>query len=114
MWSPIDILFCVWHCNFAPMPEGRLNVSDTLISQERNVAEENLYHPYLTFYVHKKEADLIYNFNKPLALKKYKETLIELLVFKTTSAEYSNYKPMVDYNEKYLTQKILELETHLQ
>lgn len=110
MWSPIDILFCVWHCNFAPMPEARLNVSDNLIFQERKLAEESFYHPYLAFYFHKKDADLIATFNKPLALKKYKEALIELIVFKTTSSEYNNYKPMINYNERYLVKKILELE----
>ena len=114
MWTPIEILFCVWHCNFAPMPEGRLNVGDTLISQERKIAEkiakEEFNHPYITFYFHKKDADLIATFNKPLALKKYKEALIELMVFKTTSPEYNNYKPMITYNEKYLVQKIAELE----
>jgi hypothetical protein len=110
MWSPIDILFCAWWCNFAPMPEAKLNVNDALISQERKIAEKEFNHPYLTFYLHKKEADLIATFNKPLALKKYKEALIELIIFKTTSLESNNYKPMINYNEKYLIQKIAELE----
>jgi hypothetical protein len=74
------------------------------------IAEEEFNHPYINFYFHKKDADLIATFNKPLALKKYKEALIELIVFKTTSPEYNNYKPMITYNEKYLVQKIAELE----
>ena len=110
MWTPIEILFCVWHCNFAPMPESRLNTADTLISQERKIAEKEFNLPYINFYFHKKDADLIATFNKPLALKKYKEALVELIVFKTTSPEYNNYKPMITYNEKYLVQKIAELE----
>jgi hypothetical protein len=110
MWTPIEILFCVWHCNFAPIPEGRLNVADALISQERKIAEKEFNLPYITFYFHKKDADLIATFNKPLALKKYKEALIELIVFKNTSPEYNNYQPMINYNEKYLIQKITQLE----
>jgi len=110
MWSPIDILFCAWWCNFAPMPEARLDVNDALISQERKNAEKEFYHPYLTFYLHKQEADLIAIFNKPLALKKYKETLIELLIFKVTFQKSYDYKPMIEYNQKYLIQKIIQLE----
>jgi len=110
MWNPIDILFCAWWCNFAPMPEARLNVYDTIIVQEKQLADKEFNHPYINFCNHKKNADLIANFNKPLALKQYKETLIELLIFKATFPQSYDFKPMIEYNQKYLIQKIIELQ----
>ena len=34
MWSPADIFFIIWHCNFAPVAEARLNVNDVIEARE--------------------------------------------------------------------------------
>lgn len=34
MWSPAEVFFIVWHCNFSPMAEARLNVADVIRARE--------------------------------------------------------------------------------
>jgi hypothetical protein len=48
MWSPIDIFYIAWFCNFAPCQDARLSVAeiievkeDKIISQSVELRNEN-------------------------------------------------------------------------
>jgi len=42
MWSPIDMFYIVWFCNFSPCQEARLNVHETIIAKENKFLIESV------------------------------------------------------------------------
>ena len=42
MWSPIDLFFIMWHINFTPCDNGRLNVKEVIESQENKLIRESV------------------------------------------------------------------------
>jgi len=40
MWSPIDIFFIAWFCNFSPDQNARLTLSEVMESRERVLIEK--------------------------------------------------------------------------
>jgi hypothetical protein len=42
MWSPIDLFFIMWHLNFTPCENARLNVKDIIETQENKVIRESV------------------------------------------------------------------------
>lgn len=42
MWSPIDLFFVMWHCNFAPCQDARLNTKDIIHFQENKVISQSV------------------------------------------------------------------------
>jgi len=42
MWSPIDIFYVIWICNFSPCEESRLNVKRVIWQQENKAIAESV------------------------------------------------------------------------
>lgn len=42
MWSPIDIFFMAWFCNFSPCQNSRLNVSEVIKAKEDRMIKESV------------------------------------------------------------------------
>jgi len=42
MWSPIDLFFISWVCNFSPCQEARLNVSEIIEVKENKIISETI------------------------------------------------------------------------
>jgi len=42
MWSPIDLFFIAWFCNFSPCQDARLNVSETIKVKENKTIMESV------------------------------------------------------------------------
>jgi hypothetical protein len=42
MWSPLDVFFIMWHLNFIPCENARLNVKDIIEAQENKVIRESV------------------------------------------------------------------------
>jgi hypothetical protein len=42
MWTPLDIFFIMWHCNFAPCEDARLNVSKAIKQKENKLIAESV------------------------------------------------------------------------
>jgi len=42
MWSPVDLFFMMWHLNFTPCYDARLNVKDIIEAQENKVIIESV------------------------------------------------------------------------
>ena len=42
MWSPIDIFFITWFCNFSPCQDARLDVSKLLEAKENEALAESV------------------------------------------------------------------------
>ena len=42
MWSPIDIFFIAWFCNFSPCGDARLKVSDIVKTKENIILKESV------------------------------------------------------------------------
>ena len=39
MWTPIDLFFVIWICNFSSIENGRLNVNQVIESREKTLIE---------------------------------------------------------------------------
>ena len=44
MWTPFDLFFIIWHCNFSPCQEARLNVKDIIREKENKTITESVTH----------------------------------------------------------------------
>jgi len=42
MWSPIDVFYIIWMCNFNPCEDARLNVSEVLKTKENKTISQNV------------------------------------------------------------------------
>lgn len=42
MWSPLDLFFIMWHCNFTPCQEARLNVGEIIAQKENKIIAESV------------------------------------------------------------------------
>ena len=42
MWSPIDMFYVIWICNFSPCKEARLNVKQVIDLQENKAIAESV------------------------------------------------------------------------
>jgi hypothetical protein len=42
MWSPIDIFFIAWFCNFSPCQDARLSVAETIEAKENQIIRETI------------------------------------------------------------------------
>jgi hypothetical protein len=42
MWSPIDIFFIAWFCNFSPCQEARLNVVEIIEAKENKIISQTI------------------------------------------------------------------------
>ena len=42
MWSPIDIFFIAWFCNFSPCQDARLNVSEVIRVKENKIIAQSV------------------------------------------------------------------------
>ena len=42
MWSPIDIFFIAWFCNFSPCENARLRVSDVVDVKEDKIITQSV------------------------------------------------------------------------
>jgi len=42
MWTPLDIFFIMWHLNFTPCENARLNVKDVIEAQENKIITESV------------------------------------------------------------------------
>ena len=42
MWSPIDLFFIMWHLNFTPCENARLNVREIIKQEENKVIRESV------------------------------------------------------------------------
>jgi len=42
MWSPIDIFFIAWFCNFSPCQNARLNVSEIIEAKENKIISQTI------------------------------------------------------------------------
>jgi hypothetical protein len=42
MWSPIDVFYIVWLCNFTPCEDARLNVSDFIKTREDKIISQTI------------------------------------------------------------------------
>ena len=42
MWNPSDIFFILWHLNFSPCDNARLNVKDVIETQENKAIQESV------------------------------------------------------------------------
>lgn len=42
MWSPIDIFFIVWFCNFSPCQDARLKVSEAIEAKENKIITQSV------------------------------------------------------------------------
>jgi len=42
MWSPIDVFYIIWMCNFSPCEDARLNVSEVLKARENKTISQNV------------------------------------------------------------------------
>jgi len=42
MWSPIDIFFVAWFCNFSPCQDARLNISEVIQAKENRAMAESV------------------------------------------------------------------------
>ena len=42
MWTPLDVLFIMWHLNFTPCENARLSVKDVIEAQENKTIRESV------------------------------------------------------------------------
>jgi len=42
MWSPIDIFYIAWFCNFSPCKQARLNVAEMIEIKENKIIAESV------------------------------------------------------------------------
>jgi len=42
MWSPIDLFFIMWHLNFTPCENARLNVKEIINQKENKIITESV------------------------------------------------------------------------
>ena len=42
MWSPIDIFFITWFCNFSPCKDARLDVSKIVKFKENKIISQSV------------------------------------------------------------------------
>ncbi len=42
MWTPIDLFFIAWYCNFSPCDGARLKVSEVIKQQENKILTESV------------------------------------------------------------------------
>ena len=42
MWTPIDIFYIAWFCNFYPCQEARLNVGETFNKKENKIITDSV------------------------------------------------------------------------
>jgi hypothetical protein len=42
MWSPIDIFFIAWFCNFSPCQDARLNIPQIIEARENKIISETI------------------------------------------------------------------------
>jgi hypothetical protein len=42
MWTPLDLFFIMWHCNFAPCENARLNVVKVIQEQQNKQIAESV------------------------------------------------------------------------
>ena len=42
MWTPFDIFFIIWHCNFTPCENARLNVTQAIQQQQNKEIAESV------------------------------------------------------------------------
>jgi hypothetical protein len=42
MWTPFDILFIAWYCNFSPCDGARLKASEVIDQQENRLILESV------------------------------------------------------------------------
>ena len=42
MWTPFDMFFMMWHCNFSPCEDARLNVAEILKQKEDKTIIESV------------------------------------------------------------------------
>jgi hypothetical protein len=42
MWSPIDIFFIAWFCNFSPCQDARLSVVEIIEAKENKVISQTI------------------------------------------------------------------------
>ena len=42
MWSPVDIFFIVWFCNFSPCENARLSVSEVVQAKENQIIIQSI------------------------------------------------------------------------
>jgi methyl coenzyme M reductase gamma subunit len=40
MWSPLNVFFVIWICNFTTIQNGRLNVNQVIESREKTLIEK--------------------------------------------------------------------------
>lgn len=43
MWSPIDIFYIVWFCNFSPCQDARLSVVEIIESREDKIIAQSVH-----------------------------------------------------------------------
>jgi len=42
MWTPIDIFFIAWFCNFSPCEDARLKVSEVIKIKENKILSQSI------------------------------------------------------------------------
>lgn len=42
MWSPIDVFFIAWFCNFSPCQDARLSVVEIIETKENKVISQTI------------------------------------------------------------------------
>ena len=43
MWSPIDIFYIAWFCNFSPCENARLNIVEIIESKENKIIAQSVH-----------------------------------------------------------------------
>jgi len=43
MWSPIDIFYIAWFCNFYPCENARLNIVEIIESKENKIIAQSVH-----------------------------------------------------------------------
>jgi hypothetical protein len=43
MWSPIDIFYIAWLCNFSPCQDARLNIVELIEAKENKIIAQSVY-----------------------------------------------------------------------
>lgn len=42
MWTPIDIFFIAWFCNFSPCQDARLDITEIIKAKENKIISETI------------------------------------------------------------------------
>lgn len=42
MWSPIDMFFIAWFCNFSPCQDARLSVAEVIEAKENKIISQTI------------------------------------------------------------------------